>query len=91
MAQHLARGTSGLASEMRSTGWCRRTTDLSIICTAASWAVLEPSHDAVPDTGPPPAGEAIVASRVGAILIRQITMWPMPGMLMMDLVNPEPK
>jgi len=29
-------------------------------------------HEAVPDTGPPPADEAIEASRVGTIQIRQI-------------------
>ena len=35
----------------------------------------EPIHDPVPDAGSPPTDEAVVAGRVGAISIWQVTPW----------------
>jgi hypothetical protein len=46
-----------------------RTTEVSIISIVGSGECI---YDTAPDTGPPPANEAVVASGVAAKRIRQI-------------------
>ena len=49
--------------------------DVSIICTAASWAPGERAHDLGPDARSSPANEAIVAGRVRTEVVRQVAPW----------------
>ena len=50
---------------MQAPCWCTHTTDVSIISG-------QRLHDPVPDAGPPPANEPIVASGTGSVGLRQI-------------------
>src|SRR5262245_8466022 len=47
--------------------------DVSIICTAASWALGECAHNHRPDTRASPADETIVAGRIRTEVVRQVT------------------
>src|SRR5436190_24136823 len=52
--------------------------DVSIICTAASWAPCERAHNLRPDACASPANETVVAGRVRTEVVRQVTPWS-PG------------